>query len=69
MQADYKRLGLLENGNIYHYITRDKGKFSLFECDYPLIDTNNLTIIDNTKLHYYGQMAKSNINILLILPL
>ncbi len=49
MQADYKRLGLLENGNIYHYITRDKGKFSLFECDYPLIDTNNLTIIDNTK--------------------
>lgn len=42
MQSDYERLGLSENKNIYHYITRDEGRFVLQECAYPLVDLNNL---------------------------
>lgn len=42
MLSDYERLGLVESNNIYHYITRDKGRFTVNECAYPLIDTNNL---------------------------
>ncbi|WP_261379783.1 restriction endonuclease PLD domain-containing protein [Streptococcus sp. sy010] len=42
MLADYKRLGLTEDGNIYHYITRDAGKFVIQETLYPLVDLNNL---------------------------
>lgn len=42
MRSDYNRLGLLENNNIYHYVTRDKGRFTINECAYPLIDTCNL---------------------------
>ena len=42
MLSDYERLGLSENNNIYHYITRDEGRFTVNECAYPLIDTNNL---------------------------
>lgn len=42
MISDYNRLGLLENNNIYHYVTRDKGLFTINECAYPLIDTSNL---------------------------
>jgi len=42
MISDYNRLGLLENNNIYHYVTRDKGRFTINECAYPLIDTSNL---------------------------
>lgn len=42
MKSDYKRLGLSENKNIYHYITRDYGRFLINECAYPLIDLNNL---------------------------
>lgn len=42
MNFDYERLGLSEGKNIYHYVTRDKGKFVLQECAYPLIDLNNL---------------------------
>jgi hypothetical protein len=42
MISDYERLGLLERNNIYHYITRDKGRFTVNECAYPLIDINNL---------------------------
>ena len=42
MLSDYERLGLIESNNIYHYITRDKGSFTVNECAYPLIDTNNL---------------------------
>src|SRR5690606_39134879 len=45
MKSDYERLGLLENQNIYHYVTRDKGVFTINECAYPLIDLNNLTIL------------------------
>jgi hypothetical protein len=48
MKSDYERLGLLENNNIYHYITRDKGLFTVNECAYPLIDTNNLKDFNQT---------------------
>jgi len=47
MKSDYERLGLSEDKNIYHYITRDKGLFTVNECAYPLIDLtrlNNLSI-------------------------
>lgn len=43
MRIDYERLGLSQNGNIYHYVTRDEGVFIINECAYPLIDLNNLT--------------------------
>jgi len=42
MKSDYVRLGLSEDKNIYHYITRDEGRFVINECSYPLIDINNL---------------------------
>lgn len=42
MLADYKRLGLNTEGNIYHYVTRDAGKFIIHETLYPLIETANL---------------------------
>ncbi|MFV0531427.1 MAG: NgoFVII family restriction endonuclease, partial [Flavobacteriales bacterium] len=42
MRSDYERLGLSEDKNIYHYVTRDEGRFVINECAYPLIDTNNL---------------------------
>lgn len=42
MLRDYKRLGLSEDNNIYHYVTRDKGQFIINECAYPLVDVNNL---------------------------
>ncbi|WP_298765110.1 restriction endonuclease PLD domain-containing protein [uncultured Polaribacter sp.] len=49
MKIDYNRLGLTENNNIYHYITRDKGLFTINECAYPLVNTNNLKDINKTK--------------------
>lgn len=42
MKFDYKRLGLKNEGNIYHYVTRDSGKMTLFETSYPLIDIDSL---------------------------
>jgi hypothetical protein len=42
MRSDYVRLGLTEDNNIYHYVTRDKGLFTINECSYPLIDINKL---------------------------
>lgn len=42
MKSDYERLGLSEEKNIYHYVTRDEGSFVVNECAYPLIDINNL---------------------------
>lgn len=42
---DYNRLGLKEDKNIYHYVTRDEGKFILQESSYPLIDINKITDI------------------------
>lgn len=49
MKADYHRLGLSENENIYHYVTRDKGGFTVNECSYPLIDINNLKDFHKTE--------------------
>lgn len=42
MKRDYNRLALSEDKNIYHFITRDEGKFTVNECSYPLVDINNL---------------------------
>ncbi|MCO5229949.1 MAG: NgoFVII family restriction endonuclease [Chitinophagales bacterium] len=42
MISDYNRLGLSEDKNIYHYVTRDEGRFVINECAYPLINLNNL---------------------------
>lgn len=42
MKSDYERLGLSEDKNIYHYVTRDQGRFVINECAYPLIDLDNL---------------------------
>lgn len=39
--TDYKRLGL-NNKNIYHYVTRDKGQLKLSETSYPLVDMDHL---------------------------
>lgn len=48
MISDYHRLGLSEDQNIYHYITRDKGRFVIQECSYPLVDLNKLSDFDLT---------------------
>lgn len=45
---DYIRLGLSEDKNIYHYITRDKGKFTLNETSYKMIDLNKITNFKRT---------------------
>ena len=42
MISDYNRLGLSENKNIYHYVTRDEGKFVINECAYPLVNLGRL---------------------------
>lgn len=42
MLADYKRLNLNTDHNIYHYVTRDDGKFVIQETLYPLIELNKL---------------------------
>lgn len=52
MISDYERLGLSENNNIYHYITRDKGLFTINECAYPLIDTKKLKDFNTTKTSF-----------------
>ena len=49
MKSDYERLGLSEDKNIYHYITRDKGLFTVNECAYPLIDVNKLKNFSSTQ--------------------
>lgn len=46
LESDYKRLGLKEGNNIYHYVTRDAGQFVINECSYPLVDLQNIRIID-----------------------
>jgi hypothetical protein len=52
MISDYKRLGLTESNNIYHYITRDEGSFAINECSYPLIDLNGLSEFILTKTSF-----------------
>lgn len=53
MRIDYERLGLSEDKNIYHYITRDEGLFTINECAYPLINTNNLRDFDLTQTAFF----------------
>ena len=47
MRSDYYRLGLEENSNIYHYVTRDIGSLQIQECAYPLINLDKITDIKN----------------------
>ena len=47
--SDYERLGLNEDDNIYHYVTRDRGSFTINECAYPLIDLNSLRDFKKSK--------------------
>lgn len=42
LESDHHRLGLNSNSNIYHYITRDIGSFSIFECPYLKSDLSNI---------------------------
>lgn len=49
MIFDYNRLGLSKDDNIYHYITREKNKFTINECAYPLVDLKNLKNFKKTK--------------------
>ena len=48
MTSDYLRLGLSKDKNIYHYVTRDKGVFTINESAYPLIDINKITNLSAT---------------------
>lgn len=49
LKRDYSRLGLSEDTNIYHYITRDKDLFTVNECAYPLIDMDKLKNFSSTE--------------------
>ena len=49
MVSDYERLGLSEEANIYHYVTRDKGCFTVNECSYPLIQLDKLKDFKKTR--------------------
>lgn len=49
MLGDYLRLGLTKTDNIYHYVTRDKGLFSIHECSYPLIDVSKIHIMSSNE--------------------
>lgn len=42
MIRDYKRLGLSNDKNIYHYVTRDENKLVIQETAYPLIELDKL---------------------------
>lgn len=48
MRSDYERLGLSEDKNIYHYVTRDKGLFTINESAYPLINLNKIKILNSS---------------------
>lgn len=52
MQSDYKRLGLIENNNIYHYVTRDEGMFQVNECAYPLVALDKIKILEDAKTSF-----------------
>lgn len=49
LKNDYYRLGLEEEGNVYHYVTRDKGKMVISETSYPLVDLTTLKVDKMTK--------------------
>lgn len=48
LRRDYIRLGLVEDRNIYHYVTRDEGRFKINECAYPLVDLMKLSNFTKT---------------------
>ncbi|WP_127147888.1 NgoFVII family restriction endonuclease [Veillonella sp. VA139] len=52
MQSDYYRLGLTNGNNIYHYVTRDYGKFVIQECSYTLVDLDNLCDFEKTSTSF-----------------
>ncbi len=52
MISDYERLGLSEENNIYHYVTRDAGIFTINECSYPLIKLDNLKNFNKTETSF-----------------
>ena len=53
MISDYLRLGLSKDNNIYHYVTRDEGRFVINECAYPLINTNRLKEFNLTPTAFF----------------
>lgn len=53
MRIDYNRLGLKEEDNIYHYVTRDAGKFVVQETTYPLINIERLNNYKKTDTAFY----------------
>lgn len=60
MKSDYARLGLKEDRNIYHYITRDSGKMLIQETSYPLVDMNSLEPVQlNEKSFLFKDKYKS----------
>jgi hypothetical protein len=63
MKSDYERLGLSEDKNIYHYVTRDESRFVINECAYPLIDLNNLKKFNLTPTAFFGRMVTKITNI------
>lgn len=60
MRIDYERLGLSEDKNIYHYITRDKGLFVINECAYPLVDIENLQDFELTSTAFSWSDGKKD---------
>lgn len=60
MKSDYNRLGLSEDKNIYHYVTRDEGSFKLNESSYLLIDTNNLRDFNSTSTAFSWSDGNKN---------
>lgn len=42
LRQDYERLGLERGRNIYHYVTRDEGKFAIYETSYPEVDMRKI---------------------------
>ena len=42
LRQDYERLGLRSDKNIYHYVTRDSGKFTIYETSYPEVDVRKI---------------------------
>lgn len=60
MISDYKRLGLTTDKNIYHYVTRDAGKFIVQETLYPLVDINNLKDFSRTSTAFQWSDGHKN---------
>lgn len=44
LKSDYNRLGLSEEGNVYHYVSRSEGRITINECPYTLVNLDRLTL-------------------------